>query len=91
MHNMDKFPIFQDLVKKLLNTGKCKSKFVNAIKKFVLNREVINEIDEDILDILVNKYDQDIIDMVDRLPPCQALLTVLKNDGNEDKIIESGM
>ena len=88
---MDKFPIFQELVKKLLDTGKCKSKFTNAIKKFVFNREQINKIDEDILDILVNKYDQDITDIVEKLPPCQALLTVLKKDGNEDKIVEKGI
>ena len=91
LNNMERLPIFKNLVKKLLDTGKCKSKFTNAIKKFIMNQEEeISGIDEDILEVLVSKYDLDIVDLVSKLPPCKALLTQLKKEEKQDGIVEKG-
>ena len=90
LNNMERLPIFKNLVKKLLDTGKCKSKFTNAIKKFIMNQEEVSGIDVDILEVLVNKYDLDIADLVSKLPPCKALLTQLKKEEKQDGIVEKG-
>ena len=73
-----------------LKKGKCKSKFTNAVKKYVLDQEDFDSIDEDILEVLVNKYDLDIADGIHKLPPCLALLSQLKKEGKQNEIVEKG-